>query len=194
MRVTILALIAFATPAALSAAPVADLCLDLDPARGGCEQVALERAAADGGDLDLVIRAQTGEELARADGIAWGGPMDGQAPELQRNEAGSLVLLTENTGVGRYGWNQSLTIAFRDGAYLVVGYDYGVFDRISGSTMSCSWNLRTGRQELKYELAEDGKPTKSGAPVTKKAERVAIGDWDARYGSGRPAFCNAGDF
>lgn len=176
-----------------SAQQLATLCLDLDPARTGCETATLSRSSSDPVSADLTITAQNGDVLARAESIVWAGQMGGQDPSLSANAAGSLQLHSENLGAGRYGWEQVNTIAFRDGQYLVIGYDYSVFDRLSGSTMACSWNLRTGTQIVDYTLEKEGTPSDSGRLTSRQALVMPLAKAGETF-QDRPTFCAAGDF
>jgi hypothetical protein len=65
---------------------------------------------------------------------------------LSRAPNGSLRAHTAHTGIGRRAHEQTLTIAFRNGAYQVVGLTRVNWDRIEPHTnTTCDMNLITGR-------------------------------------------------
>jgi hypothetical protein len=63
--------------------------------------------------------------------------------ELATNSSGSL-LVRQGSDVGRGRWYRTITIAYRDGAYRLVGFTYYHFDTFNGRTTSCDYNLLTG--------------------------------------------------
>jgi hypothetical protein len=55
---------------------------------------------------------------------AWSGEMAGAFPSLGRNDAGSVLVRSENYAMGHNLWEQILTIAYYDNAMRVIGYTY----------------------------------------------------------------------
>jgi hypothetical protein len=70
-----------------------------------------------------------------------------------------LLVHSEQTGIGRSAWNQTLTLAWRDGAFVVAGYTRSGYDRITGSSARCDVNLLTGDYRIEaVRGGGDGKP------------------------------------
>jgi hypothetical protein len=62
---------------------------------------------------------------------------------------GSVQLVSSHVGIGRTPHEQTLTIAYRGGAYQVVGITRSNWDRISpDSSTSCDLNLLTGQGKV----------------------------------------------
>ncbi len=129
------------------------LCIDLVEGRTGCETAVLLTSETEPDSADLVIftdRRAHGEmsilEVVR--NISFNGPMFGQTPWLEQAENGSLLLQSEQIGIGRSPWNQTLTIAFRDGAFVVAGLTYSTYDRIAAGGANCDVNFLTGDWEI----------------------------------------------
>ncbi len=125
------------------------LCIDLVEGRNGCETAVLLASVEEPDAADLVIfsdRRAFDEQvtLLVVRNIAFNGPMFGQAPWLEQAENGSLLLLSEQIGIGRSPWSETLTISFRDSAFLVTGRTYSTYDRIAGGNFTCDVNLLTG--------------------------------------------------
>lgn len=77
--------------------------------------------------------------------LVFAGPMAGQSPSLSPVSDSSFAIKTEQIGVGRTPWYQTLTVAYRDGAYMLAGFTYSFYDRLDLShTGSCDVNLLTG--------------------------------------------------
>jgi len=124
-------------------------CMELIEAYNGCEQVILLSSAVDPDRADLVILSDwrtepPSEPLLIARSIAFNGSMWGMAPELAQAENGSLQLTSQQTGIGRFPWHQTLTIAYREDAFVLAGFSYSTYDRAEGHRMSCDVNLLTG--------------------------------------------------
>ncbi len=100
-------------------------------------------------------------------GFAWMGTMWGQQPKLSLNDRGSLMVHTENTGIGRSAWNQKLTIAWRNKQFVVAGYTYESYDRLDpDNVVNCDLNLLTG------------KGLKNGKTVKSPVKKVPLKEWD----------------
>ncbi|MCC0074979.1 MAG: hypothetical protein H6898_00140 [Rhodobacter sp.] len=88
--------------------------------------------------------------------VVFAGPMAGQAPSFAPRSDSSFVLQTEQIGIGRTPWSAGLTIAWRDGGFVVAGYDYSFYDRLDLSHYGgCSVNLLTSRYELTLGPGDD---------------------------------------
>ena len=82
------------------------------------------------------------------------------------NGRGSLVVSSENDAIGRDRWHQALTVALRDGRFVVVGITRDSHDTLDPKAGgSCDLNLATGRG------------TAMGKPVTVAAAPVPLADW-----------------
>lgn len=122
---------------------------------------------------DLYIYLSNGHEhdagmslaVARP-GLLWRGAMWGMQPELGLNAAGSLLVHTMNEGIGRHRWRETLTIAYRDGQFLVAGFTFSSYDTLDpGLTRECDANFLSGKGVL------DG----NGFKVYTRA--VPLADW-----------------
>ncbi len=148
MRLLIPILVLAASPAL--AAPIASLSADLNG--DGLSDRAQLVETPEGGDADLVIytaRPDGGEDLAvRAEKLVWVGGI-GQKPGLRVTKGGSLQVSSMNESIGRDRWYQTLTIAWRDGRFVLAGFTYSWYDTLDlGNAGTCDVNLLTGRGEL----------------------------------------------
>lgn len=104
------------------------------------------------GEADLVIYLGSQDAMVEhvfAPQIAWYGNMWGQQPSLTLNDTGSLLVHSLNIGIGRNRWEQTLTIAYRDEAFVVAGYTYSYHDSITPENYGdCDVNLLTGNGEV----------------------------------------------
>jgi hypothetical protein len=99
------------------------------------------------GTVDLQIE-NTGGGVVYASDIAWKGGI-GQEPELDVAANGSVLLRSMNNSIGRNRWEQTLTIAFRDGVYRVAGFTFSWYDTLSADDNgTCDLNLLTRRGYL----------------------------------------------
>ena len=99
----------------------------------------------------------------------------GQDPTIAATESGSIRVRSENSGIGRGRWEQTLTIAYRDGEFLVAGMTYSHYDTLDpDANGSCDYNVLTGA------FVKDGKSGKT------TPQRIAVSDWTA---SGADEIC-----
>lgn len=95
-----------------------------------------------GESLTSLTITRLGKPIIIAHNIAWS--LEPATLTLAAN--GSLLVNTSHIGVGRSPHEQTLTIAYRRGAYQVVGITRGNWDRIEpDKSTSCDINLLTGR-------------------------------------------------
>lgn len=125
------------------------LCIDMVEDRIGCEQVMLLASETQPDRADLVIVSDWRDDPASvplliARNVAFSGSMWGMAPRLEEAPNGSLRLISEQSGIGRFPWFQTFTIAYRDERFVLAGFSYSTYDRIAGGSMSCDVNLLTG--------------------------------------------------
>lgn len=79
--------------------------------------------------------------------MVWGNrAMMGQVPTVSIDERGSVIVTSENIAIGRHKWEQKLTIALRDGQFVVAGYTYSFYDTLDPEANGgCDVNLLTGK-------------------------------------------------
>ncbi len=121
----------------------------------------------DGADLYIFTDAGSGwEQKVHAPNIVWRGAVYGQEPWMEVNEHGSFKIHSENSAIGRERWEQSLTIAYRKGAFVVAGYTFSHYDTLDPDTAGeCDVNLLTGRG------------VNSGKTFKSKLGTLPVGDW-----------------
>ncbi|MEX3014871.1 hypothetical protein [Gymnodinialimonas hymeniacidonis] len=174
------------------------LCIDLIDARNGCETAVLLASEEEPDAADLVIfsdrRAHDPQSiLAVVRNIAFNGPMFGQAPWLEAAENGSLLLQSEQIGIGRNPWSRTLTIAFRDDALLIAGFTHATYDRLDASVFRCDVNILTGAWEVFAERSgEDPEGPllyQSEETGNIEPETIALVAWD--WNTPMPEPCSA---
>jgi hypothetical protein len=100
-------------------------------------------------------------------GAAWMGLMAGTQPSLAVNAKGSLLVKSENDSIGRDRWSQTLTLAWRDGAFAVVGFTFASRDTLDPrKAASCDLNLATGRG------------TRNGKAIAVATKPLPMADWN----------------
>jgi len=78
--------------------------------------------------------------------IAWSGSMWGQQPSLEINSDGDLLVKSTNHGMGRTRWFQTLTITYRNGAFVVARFNHSYYDSLDpNDNGECDINLLSGR-------------------------------------------------
>ncbi|WP_051335787.1 hypothetical protein [Methylocapsa acidiphila] len=145
----------------------------LDFAGGGQQDRAvLVQNADDGADLYIYLvkdeadseRSWTLAELKK--NLVFSGAMWGQLPSLDVNGKGSLLIKSENEGVGRDRWSQTLTVVYRNNAFLIGGIAYTARDTIDlKAGGACDLNLLSG------------KGTRNGKPIEGKLAPIKLADW-----------------
>ena len=117
-------------------------------------------------DADLLIwLAPEREPEIKVESLAWRGAMYGTQPRLEIGPQGSLLVRSQNTAIGRWKWEETLTIAYRDSSFVVAGYTYSGYDGIDLTTLDCDINLLTGNG---YH---------NGEVVILAPSRVRLRDW-----------------
>lgn len=158
-------------PRVLSAVAV-----EISAAHNGPERaILLSSADPDAADLAIFSGPLDGsapEPVAVVRGLVWAGRLGGQVPWLKEAENGSLLVHSEQTGIGRNPWEQTLTLAERDGEIRVAGYTLNQWDRVLAHSARCDWDLLTGDWVL--EIEADGDPqTRTG----NDPRVVTVADW-----------------
>lgn len=125
------------------------LCVDIHPLNG-CEQVILLTAAGDDSGADLVILSDRrlsddpGAPLLVLRNAAFNGSMWGMSPSLEAGEDHTVLLHSEQSGIGRTPWFQTLRIGWREEAFVLLGLGYSSYDRMTSGGYDCSVDFETG--------------------------------------------------
>lgn len=95
----------------------------------------------------------------------------GQDPTISALPNGSIGVHSENSGVGRDRWEETLTIAYRNAAFVVAGFAYSHNDTLEPDNGgSCDYNVLSGK------VSRNGKDAKIAAKTVK------ISDWTDALG------------
>lgn len=94
------------------------------------------------------------------------GGMFGQSASITALGNGSIAIETQNTGVGRSAWQSKVSVAFRNGQFIVAGYTHSEYDKLQQEKpLDCDLNLLSG------------KGTVNKKPVTFTPMSLKIEDW-----------------
>ncbi len=142
----------------------------------------------DDGRSDRVIMFETGEGRAAVefyiretenntlvysttlDEPIWSGVMYGTIPSLDQNDAGSVLVKSQNIAIGRNRWEQVITVAYRNGALRIIGFTYSWHDTLSlNDSGKCDINYLSQKASLKlannveewFEVEESAQPVES---------------------------------
>ncbi len=124
-----------------------EVAADLDR-DGGAE---VYRLHYDGPEADLPssradLTVESEGTMRRVEGVAWSGGFHGSLPELEVGPEPSVLVHSMNDAYGRQRWYQTLTIAFRNGDWRVIGLGYAWRDSLDlGAWGSCDLDLLSGR-------------------------------------------------
>lgn len=132
-------------------------------------------------DSAEIIEVEQGEgmlhlTLSNADSVnkpnlVWIGGI-GQEPRLELTAHGSLLVISENSAIGRNRWEQVLTLAFRDSVMKVAGYTFRWYDTLNlDDTGSCDLNLLSGKGDI--TLGPEAKTSR----ITVKTPALPVTDW-----------------
>lgn len=130
-------------------------------------------------DTAVIVEDLTGEGLLhltlsqgvihRLENFVWIGGI-GQQPRLEITPHGSLLVISENSSIGRNRWEQVITLAYRNNALRVAGFTYRWYDTLNlDDNGVCDLNLLSGKGEI--TLGQDDTPktirlTTKSRPVT----------------------------
>jgi len=161
------------SPGAVSASVTEDWNQD-----GGFDRAVLVERD-DSVDLYVYLSEPDGMALAhRLPDFAWRGGMWGQQPSLAVNSAGSLQVISGNQAIGRSRWQETVTIAWREGRLVVAGFTFSSDDTLEpGLTKDCDANFLSGRGLL------------DGESFAVPSRAVPLEDWSGRH---VPPECAAG--
>ena len=137
---------------------IATGCFDLVRDLNGCEQVTLLSSDTDPDTADLLIYPDRRTDDARGPllvlrGVAFDGAMWGMAPALETIPAG-VRLSTEQSGIGRFPWFESIDIAHDGSDFIITGYSYSTYDRALPRVFQCTVNLLTGAYRHEAEIGD----------------------------------------
>lgn len=125
------------------------LCVDIHPLNG-CEQVILLTSRDDESSADLVILSDRrladdpSAPLLVLRNAAYNGSMWGMSPSLEEGEGRTVLLRSEQSGIGRHPWFQTLRIGWQEDAFRVQGFGYSSYDRFTSGGYSCSLDYDSG--------------------------------------------------
>ncbi len=136
-------------------------CFELVDALNGCEQVTLlvSQTAPDSADLfiypDRRTDASQGPLLVLRSAV-FNGALWGMAPVLEPI-SGGFRLRSEQSGIGRFPWFESIDVAHDGQSFVVTAYSFSAYDRALPRNVSCDVDFRTGDYlaELWVEDPED---------------------------------------
>jgi len=116
-----------------------------------------------------VSNADSMKLAAFAHDIASSGNMFGNIAELRTTKSGALQVYSENTAVGRDKWERAMTLAYRNGHFVVSGLTLSAYDSLDPKAGgSCDINFLTGKAKAgrkTIKVAASG-----GIPVDKWSE------------------------
>lgn len=141
----------------------------------------------EGGDIDRAVLVENGDSgadlyiyrnldpardlatpakpaLVKKD-AAWSGAMWGTRPSLETNDKGSLLIKSENSGVGRDRWSQTVTVVYRNKEFIVAGFTRDSYDTLDpNASHSCDLNFLSGKGK------RDGKTVEAKGGAKKLAD------------------------
>ena len=96
---------------------------------------------------------------------AWSGAMWGTRPALETNAKGALLIKSENSGIGRSRWSQTVTVVYRNKEFLVAGLTRDAYDTLDpNEAHGCDLNFLSGKGK------KDGKAVDVKTPAKKLAD------------------------
>lgn len=147
--------------------------------KDGAPDLAMLIAPAEGSDSDMVsisILLQSNDHallkpaVEARDKISGNYRHDGlygNDPDIKALGNGSIAVTSQNSAIGRNRWEQTLTIAYRNGDFVVAGYTYSYYDTLEPDAAGkCDYNVLTGKATVNDKIVK-------AAPRT-----IKIQDWD----------------
>jgi hypothetical protein len=125
------------------------LCVDLVETSTGCEQVFLLSNPDEPDTADLVILTDRrtdpgGRPLLVLRSAFFNGAMWGMSPSLEAADNGQLYIRSEQIGIGRNPWTQTITLAWDTSRFVMTAFEHSVYDRALGGSYACSVDYRAG--------------------------------------------------
>jgi len=175
------------TPAEAELLPrlIDSICIDVHDSIG-CETIVLLQSQDHPDTADLLILSDHrdgGTVLAVSRAIVFNGALWGMSPWVEERQGEGFVVQSEQIGMGRHPWMQSLTVVWRSGRFVVSGYTFSSYDRIQNDSYSCDINLRTGDYVSEVALfdteteEEDITRREGTGPVMD----IALTDWATQW-------------
>lgn len=88
-----------------------------------------------------------------------------------------MRVISQNYGIGRNRWEQTLTLAYREGAFVLAGFTYNWYDSLDlENSGTCDVNLLTGKGVL-----ETGNETVTETSFRTKSFNGPIEHWDKEW-------------
>jgi hypothetical protein len=101
-------------------------------------------------------------------------------PQLTALANGSIKLYLPAMPVGSKRTNQTLTLAYRDGVFIVAGFAYDYHDFLEDNVASdCDYNVLTGKGKS-GKMREDG--TTTHATVSVEGKIIPFAEWNPATG------------
>jgi hypothetical protein len=98
---------------------------------------------------------------------AWSGDLGGTLPHLEIDRHGNLVIVSQNDAIGRDRWQQWLTIAYKDGEFVVAGFHYEATDSLRPKyRLQCNVDLFAGSG------------IKNGKQLKVRKQTIALMQWN----------------
>ena len=95
----------------------------------------------------------------------------GQEPSIRALSNGSIAITTQNFGIGRERWEHTISLAHREGRFVVAGLTFTSYDTLQEEEpLTCDLNLLTGRG-----VVNDRKISFAPLPLQ-------LQDWETRDG------------
>lgn len=150
---------------------ISSVTLSFEP-NGQTDRAVLVANANDGADLYVYfnVTPPQDDKIAKPalvkGSAAWSGAMWGTYPSLAVAAKGALQIKSENDGVGRNRWSQTLTVIYRNKEFIVAGVTRSARDTLDPKASGvCDLNLLTG------------KGLRNGKAVTTKTPAIKLADW-----------------
>lgn len=170
-------------------------CFRLVDDLNGCEQVTLLESQTEPDAADLLIFPDRRTDEAEGPllvlrGMVFNGAMWGMAPALEETADG-FRLTSEQTGIGRYPWFETIDVGHDGTGFIVTRYSYSAYDRAWPRYVSCEADFLAGTYRAEWERGDpeneeaDPEIHQSGGVID--AGPVPLRDW--RMHSLRPAPC-----
>ena len=129
-------------------------------ADGNINTVALARGTTNSDTADLYVysRQDAAKPILTVQDIVSVGMMAGNLPSLSVAKNGALLIWSGNDAIGRDHWEQTLTVVYRNGQFLLAGFTFSSYDTINPKLGgNCDLNLLTGHgvrngKRVKFDL------------------------------------------
>jgi len=125
------------------------LCLDLVDTSTGCEQVFLLSNPDEPDTADLIILTDRrtdpgGQPLLIRRSAFFNGAMWGMSPSLEAADNGALYISSEQIGIGRNPWMQTVTLSWDRSRFVMTAFNYATYDRALGGSYDCTVDYIAG--------------------------------------------------